>query len=194
MRPAEFETEQIIQAGLRVEADGKRVTGYALRRLLGGGDQKRLLSVWKSHQSQENKDENQTTADLPIELEETLEQIGKVLSAQIRSMSVKLNEVAVKSATRQVADVTREYKELKDQTDAELKDAAAIIEELESQIVELERALKTAIDGRDDALDRAEKDRDMVISLEARMKEMAGIEEVVRRLRVLEEKPNHTQS
>ncbi|PTB92428.1 hypothetical protein C9974_12705 [Marinobacter sp. B9-2] len=193
MRPVKIETQDIIQAGQKIKADGKRVTGYGLRQLLGGGDQKRLLSVWQSHQSEEKNDEQQASFDLPIELEETLDKVGNVLSAQIRSMSVKLNEVAVKSATRQVADITREYKELKDQTDAELRDAAAIIEELENQVVELDRKLKTAIDGRDDALERAEKDRERAISLDARMKEMAGIEEVVRRLRVLEEKPDITQ-
>jgi hypothetical protein len=49
MRPAEFAESEILEAGKKVEAAGKRVTGYAIRRELGGGDQKRLFSVWNSH-------------------------------------------------------------------------------------------------------------------------------------------------
>lgn len=188
MRPVEFETQEIVEAGHRIEADGKRVTGYALRRLLGGGDQKRLLSVWQSHQSQ-GRNEQQTTADLPIELEETLDKICKALSAQIRSMSINLNEVAVKSATRQVADITREYNELKEQNEAELKDATTIIEELERKNLELENALQVANQSREKALERAEKEREKAISMEARMNEMAGIEDIMNWLRTLEENP-----
>jgi len=193
MRPVEFETQDIVQAGQEIEADGKRVTGYALRRLLGGGDQKRLLSVWQSHQSHGRSDEQQATADLPIELEETLDKVCKVLSAQIRSMSVNLNAIAVKSATRQVADITREYKELKDQTVAELNDAAEIIEDLENKNLALSRNLEAALEEKESALVKAEADRERAISLEARMKELSGIEELVRRLSILEGKPSQAQ-
>jgi len=186
MRPVEFETQDIVQAGQRIEADGKRVTGYALRRLLGGGDQKRLLSVWETHQSRERNEDQQPTADLPVELEDILEQVSKILSAQIRSMSIKLNEIAVRSASRQVADITREYKELKDQTEAELKDAASIIEELENKNLELSRNLEAEIEAKETAIGRAEADREKAIALEARMKGMSGIEEIVNRLTALE--------
>jgi hypothetical protein len=49
MRPAEFAEPEILEAGKKVEAAGKRVTGYAIRRELGGFDQKCLFSVWNSH-------------------------------------------------------------------------------------------------------------------------------------------------
>ena len=186
MRPVEFETQDIVQAGQRIEADGKRVTGYALRRLLGGGDQKRLISVWETHQSRERNNDQQATSDLPVELEDVLEQASKVLSAQIRSMTVKLNEIAVKSASRQVADFTREYKEFKDQTEAELRDAASIIDELENKNLELDRNLKAAVEAKENALVKAEADREKAIFLEARMKEMSRIEELVNRLNALE--------
>ena len=48
MRPAVNTDEEIIEAGKRIQDQDRKVTGYGLRNELGGGDQKRLLAVWKS--------------------------------------------------------------------------------------------------------------------------------------------------
>ena len=43
MRPAEFEDEQIIEAAKRLLGAGRRVTGFALRKEIGGGNPSRLV-------------------------------------------------------------------------------------------------------------------------------------------------------
>lgn len=43
----------IIEAGKRLQDQDRKVTGYGLRNELGGGDQKRLFSVWKNFTGQD---------------------------------------------------------------------------------------------------------------------------------------------
>lgn len=126
--------------------------------------------------------------ELPVELEESLSELTRELSGQIRTVGTKLHEDAVKSASRQVSEITREYKELQEQTEAELKDAAKIIEELEAKNFDLQNNLDLAIRARDTALAKAEEDREKFISMEAKMREMVGIEEVIKRLTALEDR------
>ncbi len=38
MRPAIFEPQQIIEAGLALQAEGRNITGFALRNRVGGGN------------------------------------------------------------------------------------------------------------------------------------------------------------
>lgn len=38
MRPATFEPQQIIEAGLALQAEGRNITGFALRNRVGGGN------------------------------------------------------------------------------------------------------------------------------------------------------------
>ncbi|EBW3990025.1 hypothetical protein DPJ14_25275, partial [Salmonella enterica subsp. enterica serovar Enteritidis] len=49
MRPATFEAEQIIEAGLALQAEGKRITGFGLRNRTGGGSPARLKQVWDEY-------------------------------------------------------------------------------------------------------------------------------------------------
>lgn len=51
MRPATFEAEQIIEAGLALQAEGKRITGFGLRNRTGGGSPARLKQVWDEYQA-----------------------------------------------------------------------------------------------------------------------------------------------
>jgi len=133
MRPAEFAESEILEAGKKVEAVGKRVTDYAVCRELGGGDQKRLLSVWNSHFEQGAVEPAQLY-EPPVEMEDVLNRLTGELGAQVRATAVRLNTHAVKAAERQVAETTRKYRELKELNEAEQKDASLIITELEEQL------------------------------------------------------------
>ncbi|PHM59500.1 hypothetical protein Xish_03618 [Xenorhabdus ishibashii] len=42
MRPATFEPQQIIEAGLALQVEGKSINGFALRNKVGGGNPARL--------------------------------------------------------------------------------------------------------------------------------------------------------
>jgi hypothetical protein len=48
MRPAEVTDEQIIEAGRRIQAEGKAVNGWSLRAFLGNkGKPQRNMAIWE---------------------------------------------------------------------------------------------------------------------------------------------------
>ncbi|EEI8360625.1 DNA-binding protein, partial [Salmonella enterica] len=51
MRPATYEPEQIIEAGLALQAEGRNITGFALRNQVGGGNPTRLRQIWDEYQA-----------------------------------------------------------------------------------------------------------------------------------------------
>ncbi|ROQ48435.1 plasmid replication DNA-binding protein KfrA [Marinobacter sp. 3-2] len=180
MRPAEFSEDRILEAGKKLDASGKRVTGYALRRALGGGDQKRLYTVWRN-QNGHGDVEPASSSELPVEMEDALQQLIEEFGSQIRKIADRLNTHAVKSAERQVAEVTREYQELKEQSEAEQKDASSIISELEEQ-------LRNQTERFDAMREHAEREHAKAIKLEAQISEMANAEKIFERISALEAK------
>ena len=106
MRPVDFSDEKIIEAGERLKEISGKVTGYGLRNELGGGTQKRLLSVWKKYAEQESAQVLPET-ELPLEIEELLSSTGQTLLSNLRSTTASINLSATKIADRQVAEVSR---------------------------------------------------------------------------------------
>jgi len=187
MRPAVYTDEEIIEAGKRIQDQDRKVTGYGLRNELGGGDQKRLLAVWKSFTSRD-VEESIPDTELPAELEESLNSASKTLLNHLRSMAVQIHQAATKVAERQVAEITRQYKELEEQTDAELKDAAIIIEKRESEIVDLKYNLTITEEKLDSARRDAEQHEKKAFQLQTKLDEMKGVESLITRLEALEER------
>ena len=68
MRPVEFTDEQVIEAGRTLQAQGRNITGFALRKLVGGGDPTRLKQRWDAHQASTTAGEPETFVELPIEV------------------------------------------------------------------------------------------------------------------------------
>jgi len=130
-----------------------------------GTDQKRLLSVWRSYYDQ-GVVEPKHLYDLPVEMDEALDKLTGELGSQIRGMAVNLNSHAVKAAERQVAEVSREYRELSEQSDEELRDASLIISESEEKLKDMtakHEAMRV----------QAERERSKALKLEAQVNEMA---------------------
>lgn len=51
MRPATFEPQQIIDAAPELQAEGRNITGFALRNHVGDGNPGRLKQVWDDYLS-----------------------------------------------------------------------------------------------------------------------------------------------
>jgi len=187
MRPANFTDDMIIEAGKRIQDREKKVTGYGLRNELGGGDQKRLMAVWKNFTARDTEEER-IDSELPVELEEALSAATQTLFNQLRSMALNFHQTATKTADRQVAEVLRQLKELEEQTEAELKDAGVIIEKLESEKLEVEQHLVQSQRKLDEARKDAERHEKKAFQLETKLKEMKGVEDLIKRLEALEEK------
>jgi chromosome segregation ATPase len=187
MRPADFTDEMIIEAGKRLTEQGRKVTGYGLRNELGGGESKRLISVWKRSADQDAV-ETLPETELPPELEELLSSTSQSLLTHLRSITVSIHQSATKAADRQVAEITRQFKELEEQTEAELKDAEVIIEKLESD----KNTLRCNLAKTEEYLESARKEvshyERKVFELETQLKEMKSVEGLIQRLEALEKK------
>jgi chromosome segregation ATPase len=133
-RPTEYEDDQVISAGHKLQEAGRRVTGYALRREVGGGDPNRHIRTWRSYVQQQEVVESEPVQELPVEVEELLKEVTTGLASQINAMAVRLNTMAVQTAERRVSDVMASARETQEQAEAELADAAATVEDLEDQL------------------------------------------------------------
>ncbi len=103
MRPAEFPTEAIIEAGQALQAAGRNVTGFALRQKVGGGNPTRLKQVWDDHLAKA-----QPVVELPGEIADALAQVTKSLTEQLATLGAGLYARVHEDAQRKIAAVERE--------------------------------------------------------------------------------------
>ena len=136
MRPAEFTTESIISAGQELHAAGRTVTGFAIRQKIGGGNPARLKQVWEEHVSSQSVTKAEPVAELPVEVADEVAAVSKALTERLATLAVELNDKAVRTAERRVAEVIRTAGEQREFAERELADAAQTVDDLESQMEE----------------------------------------------------------
>nr|WP_118987980.1 DNA-binding protein [Photorhabdus sp. CRCIA-P01] len=136
MRPATFEPEIIIEAGKALQAEGRNVTGFALRSKIGGGNASRLRQVWDEFITSQATITMEPVAELPVEVAEVVKHVSMSLTERINQLAIELNDKAVKAAERRVADVTRAAGEQTAQAERELADAAQTVDDLETKLDE----------------------------------------------------------
>ncbi|MGG5965259.1 DNA-binding protein [Salmonella enterica] len=134
MRPATFETEQIIEAGLALQAEGKRITGFGLRNRTGGGNPARLKQVWDEYQATQTAPSTEPVAELPDEVADAVKGISATLAEQLAKLAAELNDKIIKAAERQVDDITRAAEKQQAETEQELADAAQTVDDLEQKL------------------------------------------------------------
>jgi chromosome segregation ATPase len=136
-RPAEFTPETIIQAGHDLRDAGRNITGFALRQRIGGGNPSRLKQVWDEFLSSQAVIKTEPVAELPIEVAEEVAIVTKTLTERLSMLAVELNDKAVKTAERRVAEVVRSAGDQREQAERELADAASTVDELEMKLNEV---------------------------------------------------------
>lgn len=135
MRPVSFTDETVIQAGKDLLAAGRNITGFALRKAIGGGNPSRLKQVWDEHQaSSEGAQEPVQQVQLPVEVVQVVDTISADLSGRINALAVDLNTKATKAAERMVNEVLKTAGEQRQQADRELQDAADTVDDLEEKL------------------------------------------------------------
>ena len=134
MRPAEVTTEQIIEAGKFLAESGRNITGFALRQKIGGGNPTRLRQIWEEHQAGQAAVKVEPVAELPIEVAEEVTTVTAELTARLARLALELNDKAVKTAERRVAEVVRAAGEQREQAERELVDAGQAVEDLENNL------------------------------------------------------------
>ncbi|HEY2452374.1 MAG TPA: DNA-binding protein [Scandinavium sp.] len=138
MRPATYEPEQIIEAGLALQAEGRSITGFALRTRVGGGNPTRLRQIWDEYQASQSAVVTEPVAELPVEVAEEVKAVSAALAERITQLATELNDKAVRAAERRVAEVTRAAGEQTAQAERELTDAAQTVDDLEEKLDEME--------------------------------------------------------
>ncbi len=137
MRQAEYTKEEIIAAGHELQTAGRSITGFALRKVIGGGNAQRLKLVWDEYVSSQQVEKTAPVAELPIEVAEELALVTKSFSDRISELALKLNDKAVKAADRRVHDVIQSASDQQKQSDRELNDASQTVEDLERLLDEV---------------------------------------------------------
>ncbi|HAF2120010.1 TPA: hypothetical protein G8N53_003412 [Salmonella enterica] len=135
MRPATFEPEEIIAAGKALQAEGVvNITGFALRKRVGGGDPSRLRQVWDGYLAGQTSVEPEPLADLPPELADAVKTVTATLTGHVVQLLRELNDRAVRAAECRVDDITRTAGEQKEQAERELADAVQTVDDLEQRL------------------------------------------------------------
>lgn len=174
MRPAEYTQEQVIEAGNQLLASGRPITGYALRKVVGGGMAVRLKQMWDEYNATQSVTTQEPVADLPVEVAERLGQLSEALVAQLHTLVVDINDRAIKSSERRVADVLRAAGEQREQAERELADAAQTVEDLEEQV----DTLTVALAEQREQMNRVQNERQALAIELAQVKErLASVEE-----------------
>ena len=137
MRPTEFSDEGIVKAGQQLQAEGRNVTGFALRQKVGGGSAPRLKQVWDEHVSGQAVASVEPIADLPVEVAEQFEAVSKALLEKLQSLVVDLNDKAVKAAERRVTEIVKTAGEQRAAAERELADASSTVDDLDNKLDEL---------------------------------------------------------
>lgn len=177
MRPAIFEPQQIIEAGQALQAEGRNITGFALRNRVGGGNPSRLKQIWDEHLAAQTEVVSEPVAELPVEVAEEVKMVSTALSERISQLATELNDKAVRAAERRVAEVTRAAGEQTAQAERELADAAQTVDELESKLDDVNDELIQAV-----AQLEARREREQALTVElAQVRERLDASEKQRR-------------
>lgn len=138
MRPVEFTSEEIVQAGQELLSSGRNITGFALRNKVGGGNPNRLKQVWDEYVSSQSVTKAEPVAELPVEVADEIAAVTKALTDRLANLAVELNDKAVKAAERRVAEVVRAAGEQREQAERELADASQTVDDLEAKLDQAE--------------------------------------------------------
>jgi hypothetical protein len=191
MRPPEVTNEEILAAGKEIQSQGKKVTGWGIRSVLGRGNANRFKTIWDEFSNQNKQDE--TDLRLPVELEDLVSELEQNVVSQIRPLTVKLYEGALKAAQKQVSETSRELKQTKEDAEAEMQEADAIIQGLEKRLETNELELKMTKEKLKESEEERQKWERNSIVLGVEVKELrkaskfeASFEEMMKRLEALE--------
>ena len=134
MRPTEVTDEEVILAGKGLIAANRNITGFSLRKAVGGGSASRLRQVWDDYISSQALSKLEPVAELPVEVAGELRELTDGLVQRLQNMAVGLNDKAVKAAERRVSDLVKSVGEQRAQAESELADASTAVDELEAQL------------------------------------------------------------
>lgn len=140
MRPSVFTDEQIIEAGRTLQGQGRPVSGFAIRQLLGGGNVPRLMQVWTNHIEKEESG-TEEAQELPGEIESKVAGLQAELSKHVRQIAQSLYRQQRIHQELEAAERESEREREREQSSREVEEAQQIIDRLQEQVGRLEGEL-----------------------------------------------------
>jgi hypothetical protein len=141
MRPVEYKTEDIIKTGLELQVLGLKVSGFSIRKRIGGGNTKRLEQVWDEYQASQTGEKAEPTTELPLETAEYVMVEAKNINEWLLGLAIKLNDKAIKAAECRIKE---DSPSANDQREQELTDAQAVIQSQTMELTKLQERLDLA--------------------------------------------------
>lgn len=111
MKAPTYTDEQIIEAGMQLLAENKRVSPFAIRTLMGGGNPKRIKKIWSESESEALEGQMvREQVDLPTEFADALDATKLSLDELAKRMYNHAQEIA-ESRVRETITAARKAKE-----------------------------------------------------------------------------------
>ena len=153
MRPVEYPDEAIIAAGQALQAEGRRITAFAIRQRIGGGDPVRIRAVWSDYLSRCARQTAEIVKEtLPAEFAAAVEELNTAFLEQWRNLATRLYQLARDSAEARVREALQTARTVQEQAEAEMADAQqnalaqdTRIAELTGQYEEAQQRLRTLL-------------------------------------------------
>ena len=146
MKAPTYTDKQIIDAGMQLLAENKRVTPFAIRNAIGGGNPKRIKKIWA--ESQHEALEGQMVreqVDLPTEFEDALAATKQSLDELAKRMYNHAQEIA-ESRVRETITAARKAKESAEFEVAEAMDTVNSLDEEKQALTTLLEQTKQTIE------------------------------------------------
>lgn len=140
-RPPEVPDAMILEAGQRLLAAGRTVTGYALRTTIGVGNQRRLVAVWERLRASNTPEahEEANLADLPPGLVEVVQQTLSGFDAHIRRVILQIHRHVEATEHRRYQQEFDRLAEREVQAKQELRDAAEAVAQADAAAATLQQ-------------------------------------------------------
>jgi len=132
---------EIIEAGKKLAAINKNVTGSALRKVLGKGDFKRLLRIWTEYEAYKDSKDH-TTTELTSEIKQAISDATLTLSETFESLVKDLYSKINNGAQQHIYAAINLADSRQKKADNEMHDALSIIDDLEKTISTIEESLE----------------------------------------------------
>ena len=137
MRKAEYSVEEILAAGAALLESGSEVNGWKLRSKLGGGNTRRLYSVWCEHNS---PGQDAAPAPLPEELAKAVDGIAETVGSQLRALLASTYSEMAEQSSKRINEAHMLVEAVRQSASLDAEEASFELDRLETRIEELETA------------------------------------------------------
>ena len=143
MRKAEYSVEEILAAGAALLESGSEVNGWRLRSKLGGGNTRRLYSIWCEHNA---PGQDAAPAPLPEELAKAVDSIAESVGTQLRALFASTYSEMAEQSSKRVHESQMLVDAVRQSASLDAEEASAELDRLELRIEGLESSEKELTD------------------------------------------------